>query len=351
MPSIFWTTNGIGDGAAAYTQQQIIDWLRYTFLRDPSVQGIVVGVGGEFGVTATGNVLTIQSGAAYVYGFPFWESTAQTLTVPIPTVNTTGHRVVIRADWTTQTVRVALKSSSNGNPSIPSLEQTAGIIWEISIATLTITTTGVIALTDTRSFCQFNTIVHGSRLIAGTVNGDRLTPNTVNGDRLIAGTVNGNRLAAGTVNGDRLVDNSVAPSKLIMGVGSGLNAGQLANTAFQPFRRQGATTSNNSAWTTGGTLNSDITTLRVQMGSVSVASAPFGQTASPATITFPSAFLNTPLVFVTVLHPVENPTVSDNAYVARVVSVSNTGCSIAAHTSRTSSAPLVTVMWVAMGPA
>jgi hypothetical protein len=154
--SIFWATGSTGDGASEYTQAQLVGWLRRTFLKDNTAQGVLPGYANELAVSGASSPLTIATGAALVYGFPYEADASVSLAVPTPSSGTTGHRVVLRANWTAQTVRVALVSSPEGTADIPALTQTPNTTWEISLATLTITTGGVITLADARTFAQIN---------------------------------------------------------------------------------------------------------------------------------------------------------------------------------------------------
>lgn len=157
--SIFWDTSGaVGDGASAYTQAQLVAWLRRTFLNDNTVEGVLAGYANELEVTGSSSPVAVNTGAAVVYGFPYENDASVNVTVATPTVGTTGHRVVLRVNWSAQTVRIALLSSADGTASIPAVTQSANTTWEISLATLTITTGGVITVTDDRSYCHFNTL-------------------------------------------------------------------------------------------------------------------------------------------------------------------------------------------------
>jgi hypothetical protein len=156
--SLFWTTSDTGDGAAAgYTQAEINTWLRMMMVGDTADEGVAKGYENELAVTnPSGRDLSVNTGGAWVYGFPYWNTAAVTLSLTHPTTGTTGWRVVVRADWTAQTVRVALKESADGTATAPALTQTANTTWEISLATGTITTGDVIAVTDTRVFVHPN---------------------------------------------------------------------------------------------------------------------------------------------------------------------------------------------------
>jgi hypothetical protein len=150
--SLFWSTGSTGDGLTTYTQTEILDWLTRTFLVDTTIQGVVAGYLNKLAVSGTASPISIASGAAVVAGIPYSNSTSTTLTIATPTTGTTGHRIVLRADYTAQTVRVVDIASSDGTSAIPALTQSAGSVWDISLASLTITTGGVITVTDLRNY-------------------------------------------------------------------------------------------------------------------------------------------------------------------------------------------------------
>lgn len=150
--SIFWPTNGVGDGASQYTDAQLQAWLRRTFLRDLTTEGIESGFANELAVSGASSPVSIATGAALVYGIPYENTAVVSQAIATPSVGTTGHRIVLRASWAAQTVRVTDIASADGTAAIPALVQTPGTTYDIPLATLTITTGGVITVTDARVF-------------------------------------------------------------------------------------------------------------------------------------------------------------------------------------------------------
>jgi hypothetical protein len=121
--SLFWTSNGTGDGIAL-AASQFSEWLRASFTNDKyATEGVVAGVGGQFAVTGTSSPLTIGTGVAYVNGYYYQSTSTGSAVIPTPTTGTTGHRIVIRASTTAQTVRLDLKSSNDGTSSPPAVQQ------------------------------------------------------------------------------------------------------------------------------------------------------------------------------------------------------------------------------------
>ncbi|MCC6602069.1 MAG: hypothetical protein IT327_02605 [Anaerolineae bacterium] len=146
-----WTTGAAGDGATPYTQEQSNNFFRFFDVRNPASEGVALGVLNELAVSGSASPLSVATGAAVCYG-RYWNDSVVSLAVSTPGVGTTGGRVVLRCTWATRQVRLAVKMSANGIATPPTLTQTFGTTWEISLATFTITTGGAITLTDDRSF-------------------------------------------------------------------------------------------------------------------------------------------------------------------------------------------------------
>lgn len=152
--SIFWPTSDIGDGlATGYTSDQWQWAMRMMWLNDPTTQGVSQGYLNELELTnPAGTVVRVATGGAIVYGFPFRSTTDVDLTLFTPVIGTTGYRVVLRADWATQTVRIVLLQSADGVAAAPAATQTAGVTWEISLGGGTITVAPVVAIQDVRTW-------------------------------------------------------------------------------------------------------------------------------------------------------------------------------------------------------
>lgn len=154
--SSIWNSTGVGDGAlTGITQQQWLEMYRDSFTSDRfSSEGVLAGVSGELKVTGSSSPLAVAAGAGYVYGFYYQNTASLNLSVTTPSVGTTGGHVVLRADWTAQTVRAVAVRNTDGTNSTPALTQTAGTTYEIRLATFTITTGGAITVTDARDYCH-----------------------------------------------------------------------------------------------------------------------------------------------------------------------------------------------------
>lgn len=154
--SIFWPTSAIGDGiSTGYSSDQWQWFNRMTWLNDPTTQGVALGYLNSLEVTnPAGVTLRVATGGAIVYGFPYRNTADLDFGLTTPIIGPTGWRLVLRADWETQTVRADVLQSADGVAAIPAVTQSAGVTWEITLATGTITVVPVVAITDGRVFCE-----------------------------------------------------------------------------------------------------------------------------------------------------------------------------------------------------
>jgi len=172
------TQTGVGDGANSYTQDQANAFFRYFDVRNPANEGVVKGVLIELAVTGVASPLSVNTGAAICYG-RYWNDSAKTLAVTTPAVGTTGGRVILRATWATNTIRLVAVRNTDGNAGIPAMTQIAGTTWEISLATFSITVGGVITVTDDRTF----------RLVTGILDTDDVKTAMIQNDAVTVGKI------------------------------------------------------------------------------------------------------------------------------------------------------------------
>jgi hypothetical protein len=184
--SILWDTNGVGDGAADITRAQWIDFYRMLFLRDYTTQGVAPGYLNALAVSSTGNNnVRVASGGAVVRGFLYQSTANVDHTVSSPVADT-GFRVVLRVDWDAQTVRSDVVMNTTGVTDPPALTQVEGDEWEISLATGTITSGGVISVTSSPTYLYYNTKVSTAMVDDAAITAAKL-----------AAAVAGNGLAGG----------------------------------------------------------------------------------------------------------------------------------------------------------
>jgi hypothetical protein len=287
--SRFWTTGDYGDGATAYTMAQIAEVFRVLLTSDNyATQGVLKGYLNDLAVTGATSPLSVDTGSAIVYGFFYTNDDSKSVAVATPSEGTTGHRLVLRASWsTTQTVRITLLSSADGTADIPAVTQTPGTTYDITLATLTITTLGAITLTDARSYCHIPTQISTADMDADSVDD----------------TVVGNRVPALT-------------------------------------RRQGGSATD---WTSSGTNDYTPTTVRMECGVITNTST--GADSGSVTATFPIAFAYPPLVF-----PTYGGDATAYPMAVSALNASSTQVTIVWHTTDASTPTNPVFHWLAIGP-
>jgi hypothetical protein len=185
------------------------------------------------------------------------------------------------------------------------------------LATFTITTGGVITLTNARSWINAATDVTNDMIrnsaglsvigragsttgnVADITAGSDKTVLRRNGSSLEWGQAGSDWIADGAITTAKIVNDAVTADKVADGAITAGKLGadavddtKLGNRAPQFYRRQGGDASD---WSTAGTATQTPTTVRMQAGAVT---ANFGSGSNVSvTVTFPTAFSNVPLVF------------------------------------------------------
>lgn len=164
--SMLWATSTSGDGADAYTSEET-----RTLWASMFTNGVMRSYLNSLAVSGTSSPISIATGAAVIQGFPYFNTgDAVSKAISTPSTGTTGFRVVVRVDWlgraesavtpplypaTTQyTARIVVITSADGTATIPDAITTDGDTYDLTLATGTITTAGVIALTDARTYAN-----------------------------------------------------------------------------------------------------------------------------------------------------------------------------------------------------
>ncbi len=169
--SMLWATSTTGDGAVTgYSEDSTTGLFHRTLIGDLTAEGPLKNYLNELGITATNHAVTPYvtraTGAAWLYGFHYWDAASLNINLTLPVVGDTGFRVVLRATHgTTRTVRADVVMNTDGVSGIPALTQTAGTLWEISLASGVVDTSGdiwttagktVAGVTDLREFVHPN---------------------------------------------------------------------------------------------------------------------------------------------------------------------------------------------------
>lgn len=121
-------------------------------------RGVLLNWLNELEVTGVGTPVSVNTGGAIVYGMPYENTAAVNVAVPSPTNDTRQDRIVLRRNWAAQTVRITRIAGVEGG-GVPAMTQspapTGSGIYDVPLATLSITTGGVITVTDAREYCTY----------------------------------------------------------------------------------------------------------------------------------------------------------------------------------------------------
>lgn len=151
--SLLWTTGGAGDGANTYTRS---DWRKILQIVASSrvLEGITPSYLDELvGSVPGANTARIGTGAALVDGKPYENSAPVDVTIAsaVGAGNTRIDRIVLRADWTAQTVRITLISGTDAvSPTAPAITQTSETTYDFMLYQALVTVSGTVTLTDER---------------------------------------------------------------------------------------------------------------------------------------------------------------------------------------------------------
>lgn len=408
--SRFWTTSGTGDGpGGGYSAANFNEFVRHAFMTDPATEGVLRGIGGNLAVTGASSPVAVASGSALVYGFFYASDASVNVTIPTPTTSTRIDRIVLRVSWAAQTVRIVRIAGTEGGGA-PALTQTANTTWDIPLAQVSITTGGVITLTDQRTYIKAPGVyqwlqaaltingaltVNGAATATGTVSGSSLnvdgnfystlsggvnplqnfdsndfvlftraanvwswfiggvqvmtldgggvlTPtsmgtNTVPSSAIVSSAVTTAKIADANVTTAKIADSNVTTAKIAADAVDDTKAG---DRVPQFYRRQGGSASD---WSVVGTSTQTPGAVRMQGGAIEVTvTASLGGAIS---VTFPAAFSNKPLVYVSIAEDIATN------YIASVTAVSASSITIQVlHYEGSTLTNTVTVNWLAIGP-
>lgn len=354
-----WSTvAAVGDGTTTLSEALSREFLALYFgVQDPAVEGVSKGVLNELAVSGTASPISIATGSAICYGL-YRNTAVVTKAITTPAVGTTGFRVVLQTNWAgvggaaQASTRIAVVQSADGVAAIPALTQTFGTTWEISLATGTITTGGVITLTDARNFRKSTAVVGTNELVALAVTTakiallnittalindlavttGKIAANAVTfakfvqsaaaglsvvgrsansaGDfaEIVAGTDghvlrrSGTTLGFGTVVAAGLASDAVTTAKILDAnvtlaklAADSVDDTKAGNRVPQFYRRQGGDAAD---WSVPGSTNRTPTAVRMQAGIISMGSIP-SENVVQVGVTFPTAFSNKPIVLAT----------------------------------------------------
>lgn len=103
----------------------------------------------ELAVTGGASPVAVATGRALVYGTWYENDAALNVAIPTPAASTRIDRIVARKSWAAQTVRITRIAGTEG-AGVPAMTQVVGTTWDMPLYQVSITTGGVITLTDER---------------------------------------------------------------------------------------------------------------------------------------------------------------------------------------------------------
>jgi hypothetical protein len=152
--SRFWDGTSTGDATAAPYDAAtefagVLKSIIAAAALQPDEGGVLAGQLNECATSGAATPISVAAGRAICYGTWYQADAAVSVAVPSPGASTRIDRIVLRKDWAAQTVRVTRIAGVEGGGA-PALTQTAGVTWDTPLYQLSITTLGVITLTDQR---------------------------------------------------------------------------------------------------------------------------------------------------------------------------------------------------------
>ena len=315
--SYLWTTGGAGDGSATFTRS---DWSKIAKIFSACLddEGVAPNYLSQFaGSVPAANTFRVAAGAALVDGKPYDSDANVDTNIPsaVGGGNTRIDRIVLRADWTAQTVRVfRIAGTDAAAPTPPAITQNSGTTYDIMLYQVRVNTSGTVTIElDERVFANLATATLKDGAVTAAKIADGATLSEIldddgAGSGLDSDMVDGSHASAfataaqGVTNGNSHDHNG--------GDGAAIPAGGLADGAVnttaklandivddtkagdrvpQFYRRKGGSASD---W--GGVPGANNYTpgpVRMQGGIVTVTST------SGTAVTFTVAFAGVPLVF------------------------------------------------------
>jgi len=221
--SFLWTTGGAGDGASTYTRSDL-SALFAVLSAVHAHEGVAPSYLNALAATIpAANTVRLNTGGAVVDGKGYVNDASLDINIPsaIGAGNTRIDRIVLRADWTAQTVRaIRIAGVDAATPTAPAITQSAGATYDITLYQVTVNTSGTVTVTaDERTLGRIQTAgiaddaVTAAKIAAGAVNASEIGTGPVVGARRVGGDP-----TTWTVQGSTLYDISGLKLRVVMGL-------------------------------------------------------------------------------------------------------------------------------------
>jgi len=143
-------------------ESPFVDLALRMILNGTGNRGVLKGWANELACAGVATPVTVATGGAIVYGMPYENTLIPVnVVVPTPTNDTRYDYIVLRRDWTAQTIRITRIVGVEGG-GIPALTQSPAPsgtgVYDVPLATLSIDIAGAITVTDAREWIEMTTI-------------------------------------------------------------------------------------------------------------------------------------------------------------------------------------------------
>lgn len=179
--SLFWDGVALGD-CGPYTSAQLHDQMLRSITGCTGDKGVLLNWLNNLEVTGETSPVSVNTGAALVYGRFFESDSAVSLTISTPNTGYSRYDViVVRRDISTQTIRLGkvIGTASLVTPSVPALTQDPASTYEIPLAYILVDDTGALEITDARDWA-----VYSSSWPAALVTGDMIVGSEITADKM-----------------------------------------------------------------------------------------------------------------------------------------------------------------------
>lgn len=181
--SFFWNGASIGDAqtwtpgggyhmASEDYESPFVDIVCRALFNGTGNRGPLRNWLNELEVTGVATPVSVNTGSGFIYGLYYENDAALNVAVASPTYDTRIDRIVVRRDWATQTARVTRLPGTEGGGA-PAMTQSPAPggsgVYDIPLAQLSITTGGVITVTDEREYCTFSTAAGTNSIATATI--------------------------------------------------------------------------------------------------------------------------------------------------------------------------------------
>lgn len=175
--SFFWGGSTTGD-AGAYSDDNFSDFIASIIHTDRTLDGILPNTLNKLATTnPSGTTIRVASGGAFVDGKLYLSTANVDHSVAAPGTGSNYYTIVLRKDFSAQTVRQVLLGPSAS--AYPTVTQSDGATWEILVSKIQITSGSVITITDSRTYCHFNTYVSAAMMENSAITVDKIATDAV----------------------------------------------------------------------------------------------------------------------------------------------------------------------------